>query len=74
MPVTAMTAHRLVSIAQTAEILGVSAKTVRRRIAEGELDAVRIGRRTIRIKTESIDRMIDSHPVSSWRGSSKARR
>ena len=67
MPVTATATRRLVSIAETAEILGISAKTVRRRIATGELDAVRLGRRIIRIKTESIDRMIDAHPVNSWR-------
>jgi hypothetical protein len=34
----------------------------------GDLDAVRIGRRTIRIKTESLDRMIDAHPINAWRG------
>lgn len=73
MPVTAVSTRRLVTIAETAEILGLSAKTVRRRIAEGELDAVRLGRRTIRVKTESIDRMIDSHPVNSWRERVKAR-
>jgi excisionase family DNA binding protein len=64
---SAIATRRLVSIADTAEILGVSAKTVRRRIASGELDAVRLGRRTIRVKTESIDRMIDAHPVITWR-------
>lgn len=52
--------HRLVSLAEAAEILAVSTKSVRRRIAAGDLDAVRLGRRTIRIKTESLDRLIDA--------------
>jgi excisionase family DNA binding protein len=64
---TASTTRRLVSIAEAAEILGVSTKSVRRYIAAGDLDAVRLGRRTIRIKAESIDRMIDAHPVNAWR-------
>ncbi|WP_107706155.1 helix-turn-helix domain-containing protein [Nocardioides allogilvus] len=59
--------RRLVSLAEAAEILAVSVKTVRRYIAAGELDAVRLGRRTIRIKAESIDALIDAHPVNSWR-------
>ena len=59
--------RRLVSLTQAAEILGVSTKTVRRYIAAGDLDAVRLGRRTIRIKTESLDRLIDAHPINAWR-------
>ena len=57
----------LVSLTQAAEILGVSTKSVRRHIAAGELDAVRIGRRRIRIKTVSLDRLIDAHPINAWR-------
>ncbi|WP_310961745.1 helix-turn-helix domain-containing protein [Nocardioides terrisoli] len=64
---TATIPRRLVSLPEAAEILAVSPKTVRRYIAAGELDAVRLGRRTIRIKTESLDRLIDAHPVNTWR-------
>jgi predicted site-specific integrase-resolvase len=60
--------QRLVSPVQTGEILGVSTKSVRRYIAAGDLDAVRLGRKTIRVKVESIDRLIDAHPVNGWRG------
>lgn len=60
-------ARRLVSLPEAAEFLAVSVKTVRRYIAAGDLDAVRLGRRTIRIKTESLDRLIDAHPVNTWR-------
>lgn len=70
MTVTTTPTRRLVSITVTAEILGVSARTVRRLIATGELEAVRVGRRTIRVKTESIDRLIDAHPVNAWRAGS----
>jgi len=68
MATSAPVARRLVSLVEAAEILGVSTKSVRRYIAAGDLDAVRIGRRTIRIKTESLDRMIDAHPINAWRG------
>ena len=70
---TATAARRLVSLAEAAEILGVAVKTVRRYIAAGDLDAVRLGRRTIRIKTESLDRLIDAHPVNTWRERSASR-
>lgn len=73
MPVTAAATRRLVSLAEAAEILAVSTKTVRRYIAAGDLDAVRLGRRTIRVRIASIDRMIDEHPVNTWRVRSTAR-
>ncbi|GAA4747837.1 hypothetical protein GCM10023350_35940 [Nocardioides endophyticus] len=66
MTATTGASRRLVSITETAEILGISPKTVRRRIATGDLAAVRLGRRTIRIRTESIDKMIDAHSVTPW--------
>jgi excisionase family DNA binding protein len=68
MATSAPVARRLVSLVEAAKILGVSTKSVRRYIAAGDLDAVRIGRRTIRIKTESLDRLIDAHPINAWRG------
>ena len=70
MPATARTTRttvrRLIPLAEAAEILAVSTKTVRRYIAAGELDAVRLGRRTLRIRLESLDRLIDAHPVNTW--------
>lgn len=68
MAATATPIRRLVSLTEAADILGLSVKTVRRYIASGDLDAVRLGRRTIRIKTDSLDRLIDAHPVNAWRG------
>ena len=59
--------RRLVSLPEAAEILAVSVKTVRRCIAAGELDAVRLGRRTIRVRVDSLERIIDEHPVNASR-------
>ena len=66
MTTTATTPRRLISLTEDADALAVSTKTVRRYIAAGELDAVRLGRRTIRIRVESLDRLIDAHPVNTW--------
>lgn len=65
---TAKIPRRLISLTEAADALGVSTKTVRRYIAAGDLDAVRLGRRTIRIRIESLDKLIDAHPVNAWRG------
>jgi len=61
---TTVTRH-LVSIADTAEALAVSTRTVRRYIAGGQLEAVRLGRRTLRIKIESIEQFVDARPVGN---------
>jgi len=47
--------------------LAVSTRTVRRYIADSQLDAVRLGRKTPRIKVDSIERFIDAKPVGNWR-------
>ena len=59
--------RHLVSLADTAEALAVSSRTVRRYIANGQLEAVRLGSRTIRIKLDSIERFIDARPVGTQR-------
>lgn len=58
--------RRLLSLNEAAQALAVSPKTVRRYIAAGELEAVRLGHKTIRVKVESLDRLIDAHPVNGW--------
>ena len=65
MPVTLT--HRLVTLNDAADVLAVSTRTVRRYIADGQLEAVRLGRKTLRIKADSIDRFIDARPVGGWR-------
>ena len=64
---TATITRRLVSLADTADALAVSTRTIRRYIADGQLEAVRLGRKTIRIKIDSIERFIDAKPVGNWR-------
>ena len=59
--------RQLVSLTDAADLLAVSTKTVRRYIADGHLEAVRLGRKTLRIKVDSIDRFIDARPVGGWR-------
>jgi excisionase family DNA binding protein len=70
MATLAATHRRLISLAEAADALAVSTKTVRRYIAAGDLDAVRLGRRTIRVRVDSLDRLIEEHPVNTWRGRS----
>jgi excisionase family DNA binding protein len=65
--VTTTITRRLVSLADTADALAVSTRTIRRYIADGQLEAVRLGRKTIRIKVDSIERFIDAKPIGSWR-------
>lgn len=59
--------RRLVSIGDAADALAVSTRTVRRYIADGQLEAVRVGRKTLRIKVDSVERFIDARPVGNWR-------
>lgn len=59
--------RRLVSIADAADALAVPTRTVRRYISDGHLEAVRLGRKTLRIKVDSIERFIDVRPVGNWR-------
>jgi len=51
--------RRLVSLA---DALAVSTWTVGRYIADGQLDALRLGRKTFRIKVESVEPFIDAGP------------
>ncbi|MFA5711515.1 helix-turn-helix domain-containing protein [Mycolicibacterium sp.] len=47
-----------VTIQQAAEVLQVHDRTIRRWIADGTLDAKRVGPRLLRVKRESIDNLI----------------
>ena len=49
------------SIAQSADYLGVSPMTVRRMIADGRLPGSRLGQKLIRIKSEDLDSVL--HPI-----------
>lgn len=60
--------HKLVTIADAANALGVCTKTVRRMIERGEIEARRIGPRLIRIPADEVRRVgeafgVDKVPV-----------
>jgi len=44
-----------------------SVRAVLRDVAASQLDAVRLGRRTLSSKDESIERHVDERSVDSWR-------
>jgi excisionase family DNA binding protein len=46
--------EKLVTLAQAAEALGVTTKTLRTYIAEGRLPAVRIGNQLIRVRASDV--------------------
>ena len=50
--------HQLLSVSDAADLLAVSTKTIRRYIAAGQLEAVRFGGKTLRVKMASIERLI----------------
>jgi excisionase family DNA binding protein len=67
--------RRYISIAEAAEYLGISARTVRRLIAEGQLKAYRIGKypgRLIRIDLDEIDEQL-MNPIGPYWDDDSAR-
>ena len=59
------TERKLLTLAEAADALAVSQRTARRYIADGHLEAVRLGRRTIRVKAASIERFSNAAPLGS---------
>lgn len=57
--------RKLLTLAEAADALAVSPRTARRYIADGHLEAVRLGRRTIRIKAASIERFSNATPLGN---------
>ncbi|HEY3546435.1 MAG TPA: helix-turn-helix domain-containing protein [Propionicimonas sp.] len=53
-----MAAQHYESLAQAAERTGISLRTLRRRIASGELPAFASGRRILRVRPEDVDNML----------------
>jgi excisionase family DNA binding protein len=52
------------SLAEAAELMSVSVKTLRRRIADGTLPAYRCGRRVIRIRLDDLDHVFQRVPAA----------
>lgn len=60
-PNAADTSHSLLTIKETAVLLSVSQRTVRRLIYRGEIQAVHIGR-SVRLKRAAIEQMLEHSP------------
>ena len=62
-----MTAARL-SLQEAADELGVSTRTVRRYIASGQLPAVRVGARLLRVRRDHVEALARPVPTVDTRG------
>ena len=60
-----LAASHYVSLAEAGELMSVSVKTVRRRIADGTLPAYRCGR-VIRVRIEDLDLAFRRVPSARW--------
>jgi len=58
-------ARRLVSIADAADYVAISTKSIRRRIACGDLAAYRVGPRLVRVDVAELDAMLRPIPTAS---------
>lgn len=64
MTAAAIAGSRLLSLGEAAEQVGLSTRTLRRRIAAGDLPAYRSGRRIIRVRTTDLDRIFRRVPTA----------
>lgn len=55
---------RFISLAEAADMLGVTEKTIRRYIASGDLQAARLGRRVIRIREDHVAGLLQPIPTA----------
>jgi excisionase family DNA binding protein len=51
------------TLAEAADLMSVSVKTLRRRIADGTNPAYRCGRRVIRVRLDDLDRVFQRVPA-----------
>ena len=58
------TRTQYVTLAEAAELMSVSVKTLRRRIADGTIPAYCCGRRVIRIRVEDLDGALRRIPAA----------
>jgi excisionase family DNA binding protein len=61
---TALPTRHFVSIERAAEYTGLSAKTLRRRIADGTLTGYRAGPKLVRVDLADVDRMLRPIPTT----------
>jgi excisionase family DNA binding protein len=56
-------ARKYAALSEAADWYGVSERTIRRRISEGRLAAVRVGPRVIRVRLDDLETLGDPIPV-----------
>jgi excisionase family DNA binding protein len=61
---TISTDHELLTVAEAAERLRVTTRFIRMLIAEGRLPAMRLGRRSIRLRRDDVDDLL--RPIERW--------
>lgn len=54
------------SLDEAAEVLSLSVKTIRRRIADGTIPAYQCGRRPIRIRLDDLEAALRRIPSARW--------
>jgi len=54
------------SLDQAAEVMSLSVKTIRRRIADGTIPAYQCGRRPIRIRLDDLEAALRRIPSARW--------
>lgn len=66
MPTTASkpTRSRFISLAEAAEYLSVTDRTVRNLIARGDLTGYRLGSRTLRVDAHELDSLLEPIPTA----------
>ncbi len=67
-----MDSEKLLTVDEVAEILRVSPSTVYRRIQAGELPAIKLGHRQVRVRQEDLDAYIEAHRITSTAASAEA--
>ena len=67
MSTSALARPQWLTLGQAADILGVCSRTIRRRIAAGDLPAYKIGHRAIRIRIADLDRISRRIPAARIR-------
>lgn len=67
MPKTTAPTRRLVSLSEAADYLGVTALTVRRRIADGRLTGYRIGPKVLRVDLNEVEALVSPIPTAEAR-------
>ncbi len=55
-----------VSIERAAEMMSLSARTIRRRISDGTIPAYQCGRRAIRIRVDELEAALRRMPSARW--------